>query len=607
MANAPQPLNVERFVSAKLAAVAEDNADTSSAQLADNARASGPAPGAELPKRRSPVPVLPAAGQSTPETSTMPRMCLLSGSMRRPALSAVAERRPRVLSARSRDGGQVVLSARPAGAKSRPAQSPVRPSNARSLSAVPPQRTASVGPSSARDQNGSTVPLVPRLRSLETEHACGQLSLAHSQSAAVLPAPFVADALPSSVAFGPACGTSASAPLQSGFVLPPQCLEKAGAVTRSSHRMTDSRSEVSLPACPDAGCQRGGSWWDDFVQMLSATPPVLEHTEGDLPSSNVSSKVPNVFRSLSAVLPQPASIDVQSAPERLVQGGAMAKPRLAGVRSMHESTGAIHSQSAVVLPALGPSPRITNSRSGAIILKKASTEESWRDEFARVHDTLALSYLPGNVSKAYGYFEHANGIHVKGTGRPSPIALYNMARCLSLATAASLASGAGRGSGPAVHDVPPFVPHLLACPKSLVKARLDLALGTLRSAVEAGFDNYEQMQSDPDLRAVQEEYPSDFAGLAGLARSRRLRSPSPAQSPSRTIPTASRRAASPWLCTGGKSVSRSPSPTLSAGRFLPATTRCVASPRSCGREASSRNWHVGIRPIASPVLRGWRL
>jgi len=96
--------------------------------------------------------------------------------------------------------------------------------------------------------------------------------------------------------------------------------------------------------------------------------------------------------------------------------------------------------------------------------------------------------------------------HLQLTGAPSGEAHFNMARCLSLGTAA-LRADPPRPGGRAI-GLPPCLEG--ASEEALAEARLDLAAEQVRSAALAGFVDADRALADEDLEALRVGRPRHF-------------------------------------------------------------------------------------------------
>jgi len=156
---------------------------------------------------------------------------------------------------------------------------------------------------------------------------------------------------------------------------------------------------------------------------------------------------------------------------------------------------------------------------------------SWLNEQA-----LARLDKKDQVDTAFHLFRLANDLHIQLHGLPCPTTLYNMACCEAVAVSLQVVkyhqvvplvcSLAGcseppeRAGGLVAPEMPPRHGKTGTSVGSLCEARLDAALGWLRTAIGAGYHQHAHMLADPDLQALRELRGPSFHVLVGLANTK---------------------------------------------------------------------------------------
>jgi hypothetical protein len=156
--------------------------------------------------------------------------------------------------------------------------------------------------------------------------------------------------------------------------------------------------------------------------------------------------------------------------------------------------------------------------------------------FKYLHDQTGLKLLesPDTLDVAYHVFRIANDFHLVSTGQPLSSSYYNQACCLSLAvkeqirlyksvfpfssikSVSDLSAQPFAAGGVAAPQLPPATK--LESTTALVNQRLDAALILLRTAVGAGYLNYNHMESDADLQTLREIRGVEFMKIVSLSR-----------------------------------------------------------------------------------------
>lgn len=148
------------------------------------------------------------------------------------------------------------------------------------------------------------------------------------------------------------------------------------------------------------------------------------------------------------------------------------------------------------------------------------------EDFVSLHYGVAVGLMERieDLGHAFKCLSDANALHIRVCGAPSSEALYNMSCCLLRAADVQL-----RG-GPSHRDVSPGLPPATPGALGLADARLDLGLGLLETAVDAGYTDAGKLETDPDMRIARELRPERFSAALMWAQARAL-VPSPTDRP----------------------------------------------------------------------------
>lgn len=148
------------------------------------------------------------------------------------------------------------------------------------------------------------------------------------------------------------------------------------------------------------------------------------------------------------------------------------------------------------------------------------------EAFASLHYGVAVGLMERveDLGHAFKCLSDANALHIRVCGAPSSEALYNMSCCLLRAADTQLRCG------PSHRDVSPGLPPATPGALGLVDARLDLGLGLLEAAVDAGYTDAGKLEEDPDIRVARELRPERFSAALMWAQARAL-VPSPMDRP----------------------------------------------------------------------------
>lgn len=207
--------------------------------------------------------------------------------------------------------------------------------------------------------------------------------------------------------------------------------------------------------------------------------------------------------------PTPPVVRVGCPSPRSAPGSGAATPLTAGAGTPRQNTGGARASSAVgALQAPNPNESPQSEEAAP------ATYEA----FASLHYGVAVGLMKRveDLGRAYKCLSDANALHIRVCGAPSSEALYNMSCCMLRAADAQL-----RG-GPTNRDVSPGLPPAAPGALGLSDARLDLGLGLLEAAVDAGCTDAGKLEADPDMSVARQLRPERFSAALMWAQARAL-------------------------------------------------------------------------------------